>query len=265
MKRIIVFCDGTGNDQINAKNPTNIRIMYENLKLSDSDKVVYFPGVGVDFTETLNKKILDSALAMSFNYIIKEVYSFISTNYAPGDEIYLFGFSRGSAAVRSLSNFIRTYGLNRDGHIIKQSFKDYQNGCKSLGSAAALEDNEVKFSFATEKDGSNPLHNNVKQPTIKFIGIFDTVHGLKDEEFRQHDFSYHRGFHERFCHLMASNITSNYHNLPFGPLEINSDAQTLPLPLLGRAGGQSKVVCQLLYIYTLNLSNNNGTLLQLLF
>jgi hypothetical protein len=193
-KRIIVFCDGTGNDQLVAASPTNIRIMYEHIIPNDNDIICYFPGVGVDFTAEPNSSSLridDSIKAKSFNYIIKNAYSFISRNYKDGDEIYLFGFSRGSAAVRSLSNFIRTCGLHHHGQNINVLFEIYQ-----------------KFPKDLQKTAESAI-------TITFMGIFDTVPGLTDSDIKEHDFTFHEGFHKRYCHLMASDITSNYHNLPF--------------------------------------------------
>jgi uncharacterized protein (DUF2235 family) len=36
-------------------------------------------------------------------------------NYAPGDQLYLFGFSRGAYTVRSLAGLIRNSGILRRG------------------------------------------------------------------------------------------------------------------------------------------------------
>jgi uncharacterized protein (DUF2235 family) len=36
-------------------------------------------------------------------------------NYAPGDRLYLFGFSRGAYTVRSLAGLIRNSGILRRG------------------------------------------------------------------------------------------------------------------------------------------------------
>jgi len=43
--------------------------------------------------------------------IIREAYSFICTNYIFGDEIFLFGFSRGAFVVRKLSDLINEVGV----------------------------------------------------------------------------------------------------------------------------------------------------------
>lgn len=42
---------------------------------------------------------------------VREAYSFIANNYHFGDEIYIFGFSRGAYTARSLAGFINEVGL----------------------------------------------------------------------------------------------------------------------------------------------------------
>jgi hypothetical protein len=60
---------------------------------------------------------------------IREVYSFISANYTPGDEIILIGFSRGAFTARSVSGMIRDIGLlTRKGmSSFYAIFKDQEN------------------------------------------------------------------------------------------------------------------------------------------
>jgi len=42
---------------------------------------------------------------------IAEAYRFLVFNYTPGDEIYIFGFSRGAFPARSLGGLIRKCGI----------------------------------------------------------------------------------------------------------------------------------------------------------
>lgn len=46
-RRIIVFCDGTKNDQISSKAPTNIALMHQYLEPNERDVVLYYKGIGV--------------------------------------------------------------------------------------------------------------------------------------------------------------------------------------------------------------------------
>jgi len=42
---------------------------------------------------------------------VEEAYAFIAHNYCPGDEIYLFGFSRGAYTARMVAMFIGELGV----------------------------------------------------------------------------------------------------------------------------------------------------------
>src|SRR5262245_52407990 len=116
-KKLIVCCDGTWNRADQEKNgepcPTNVvRIAYRIAKRDgDVPQIVYYDqGVGtgnkVDhytggaFGEGLEDNIYDS-------------YRFLVGNYEPGDELFLFGFSRGAFTARSLAGMIRKCGILR--------------------------------------------------------------------------------------------------------------------------------------------------------
>jgi uncharacterized protein (DUF2235 family) len=43
--------------------------------------------------------------------IVREVYCFLSNNYDVGDEIFLFGFSRGVYIARAIAGLISKLGL----------------------------------------------------------------------------------------------------------------------------------------------------------
>ncbi len=60
---------------------------------------------------------------------IREGYSFIATNYVPGDEIILIGFSRGAFTARSIGGMIQDIGLlSREGMAdFYAIFKDVEN------------------------------------------------------------------------------------------------------------------------------------------
>jgi uncharacterized protein (DUF2235 family) len=42
---------------------------------------------------------------------VKRAYAFLSLNYEPGDEIYLFGFSRGAYTARALGGLVTSTGI----------------------------------------------------------------------------------------------------------------------------------------------------------
>jgi dipeptidyl aminopeptidase/acylaminoacyl peptidase len=61
--------------------------------------VHYHNGVGSD--GDFVRKVLGGAIGLGLKKIIQQVYEYIVTDYASGDELYIFGFSRGAYAARA--------------------------------------------------------------------------------------------------------------------------------------------------------------------
>lgn len=61
--------------------------------------------------------------------IVREGYSFIATNYLPGDEIFIFGFSRGAFSARSIAGLIDQIGIltNEGLPYLPEIFRDVQH------------------------------------------------------------------------------------------------------------------------------------------
>jgi len=105
MKRLIFFFDGTSNI-IEAVHPTNV----VNIATSIADKdrkgrqqVIYYDeGVG----STKEDKISGGAFGKGLHRNILEAYKFLTLNYQPDDEIFIFGFSRGAFTARSFAGLI---------------------------------------------------------------------------------------------------------------------------------------------------------------
>jgi uncharacterized protein (DUF2235 family) len=122
MKRLIVCCDGTWQ-KLKSEYPTNVvkiaqGILPSSRKDGIAQIVFYDEGVGTDIVDDdsifswVNTvlRVIGGAFGSGINNDIQEAYRFLSLNYEPGDEIYLFGFSRGSFTVRSLAGLINCSG-----------------------------------------------------------------------------------------------------------------------------------------------------------
>ena len=119
MKNIIILCDGTGNEI--SENISNVLKLYRCLRKTDKTEprqmVFYDPGVGTlarpdpwrklaqDFTA-----ILGLATGYGLDDKVLQSYLFLVHNYRPGDQIFLFGFSRGAYTVRVLAGLIHKVG-----------------------------------------------------------------------------------------------------------------------------------------------------------
>lgn len=71
--------------------------------------IYYHNGVGTD--GGLFDKIVAGATGVNISDHIRECYGFLCNNWQPGDEIFLFGFSRGAYTARAISSLIHDVGL----------------------------------------------------------------------------------------------------------------------------------------------------------
>ena len=124
MKRIAIFIDGTWN-RPGAEHPTNVVRLARSVAKSAPDgtaqHVIYMPGVGHGQGNTKLGRIVDrafgGALGWGLDQIIADVYRQLVFAYEPGDELMIFGFSRGAFAARSLAGLIRSAGIAPPRHL----------------------------------------------------------------------------------------------------------------------------------------------------
>jgi uncharacterized protein (DUF2235 family) len=81
------------------------------LSADDFEQIVlYIDGVGATETNTLNH-VFDGLTGNGLVDRMFNAYSFVVKNWRKGDEIYLFGFSRGAYEARVVCSLIGKYGL----------------------------------------------------------------------------------------------------------------------------------------------------------
>ena len=115
MKRLVLCCDGAWNSADQERNgvptPTNVvKLAYRVAKRDGATlQVIYYDqGVG---TGNFFDRLTGGAFGDGVEANIYDAYRFLIGNYEPGDEIYLFGFSRGAYTVRSIGGMIRKCGI----------------------------------------------------------------------------------------------------------------------------------------------------------
>lgn len=117
-------------------------------------------------------KVLDSMLGLSFHDHIIAGYTFIMRYYKTGDDIYIFGFSRGAYSARFLAEMLKNVGLLSRGNeeMIRFAWRTYEKyeRATKLARRQQLEHymKEFKATFC---------RNNVN---ITFLGLFDTVNSV---------------------------------------------------------------------------------------
>lgn len=184
-KNIVLASDGTGNSA-GKKNDTNVwRICLAVDRLDAKDdqgqplEQVFFydDGVGTESFKPL--RLLTGAFGVGVSENIRDLYASLVRAYEPGDQIYLFGFSRGAFTVRSLAGLILRCGVVNKRECasdddlrskVKLAFQRYRESYykKQPGLAAAFKaDHGVPVTDATG--------NKTKDVPIQFIGVWDTV------------------------------------------------------------------------------------------
>src|SRR5690606_17210148 len=115
MKRLVICCDGTWNradqEEDDIPCPTNVVKIAFRIAKRDGDipQLVYYDeGVG---TGNSLDRVTGGAFGRGLEENIHQAYRFLIANYEPGDEIFLFGFSRGAFTARSLGGMIRKCGI----------------------------------------------------------------------------------------------------------------------------------------------------------
>ncbi len=159
-KNIVVFSDGTGQEGGKGFN-TNVYKLFNMIEDRTEKQVSFYDrGLGTGW-----RKISGNVSGVGIAENIQECYEFIFNNYIAGDNIFLFGFSRGATTVRSLSSFIHYFGIlpKSRPELIRQAYKIYK-----------IEDDVERKQAAN--DFLSRHHN--QWCKILFVGVWDTVDAL---------------------------------------------------------------------------------------
>jgi len=159
-KNIVIFSDGTGQEGGQGNN-TNVYKLFNMVEDRTHNQVAFYDrGLGTGW-----RKISGNAVGAGISKNILECYQFIFENYNAGDQIFLFGFSRGATTVRSLSGFIHMFGIlpKSRPELIKAAYKIYKIENKRKRNRKAAE-------FVNR--------NHTMWAKIQFLGVWDTVTAL---------------------------------------------------------------------------------------
>jgi len=197
MKNIVICCDGTGNEI--SENISNVLKLYRCLRKTGKTEppqvVFYDPGVGTlarpdpwrkAWQDTIT--ILGLATGYGLDDNVLAGYEFLVNNYEEGDDIYLFGFSRGAYTVRVLAGLIHKVGLvspqqvNLAGAGLT-AYKQFSGSNVQPDPGLAP---QQSGDGADEADPVGPVTKDdqaaqfarilsARWPTIRFVGVWDTV------------------------------------------------------------------------------------------
>ena len=191
MKRLVIFCDGTWN-RMSAEHPTNVLIGAQLVLPADAvgiQQVTYYDeGVGTIGPKAI--KLLQGAFGWGLLEKIEAAYRFLIFNYEPGDEIYIFGFSRGAYTARSLAGLIRKCGIvpRAEAGRIREILDFYKDTATKPDSDEAQRRRmawspnvilkEADRQWRLEHGGDPAVVAAAKPLTVKYLGVWDTVGAL---------------------------------------------------------------------------------------
>lgn len=119
----MVLLDGTGN-RIDIQ-PSYIARMLPLLDQPPDRQLCHYdhgvgtvgrPGVLFEW-QNLPARLLGLAFGWGTRITVERAYRFLCEHHRPGDDIYLFGFSRGAYAARLLAAMVHRYGLLPPQHL----------------------------------------------------------------------------------------------------------------------------------------------------
>lgn len=175
MKHLALFLDGTWADPSSA---TNVSILHDLVAPYDAQgneqRPEYNPGVGTGWGEKLRGGMFGFGLMRN----VTEAYTWLAENYADGDRIYLFGYSRGAFTARSVAGVIARCGLARepDPETIERLSARYRrrDAVTPIVRLSWLSDDERR----ALPDEDRWVLQHSRRVDVHFIGVWDTVGSL---------------------------------------------------------------------------------------
>jgi hypothetical protein len=158
----VILLDGTLST-LDPGQETNIGLIYQLLRSQPaSTHLSLYYEAGVQWH--MWRDTASVAMGRGINRQIRRAYGWLASRYRPGDRIFLFGYSRGAYAARSLAGLIDQVGLLSSDcateRNVQLAYRYYQRG----GTSAFIPAFRRKFCR--------------ERAEIEMIGVFDTVKAL---------------------------------------------------------------------------------------
>ncbi len=221
MRRLVVLFDGTWNK---VQTHTNVERLWRLVAPVDGggrEQICkYVVGVGV---APGIKHLLGGAFGLGLSDNVQQGYQWLSEQWRDGDEIWLFGFSRGAYTARSLGGLIRKCGLLKPDAqarvaraAVDQAYGLYRNDLHP--------DDPQMVAFRAA---------NSREAGIRFIGVWDTVGALGIPEvgswfpFARSRYAFHDTELSKIVQYAYQALALDEHRADFAPTKWTRPAQTL--------------------------------------
>jgi uncharacterized protein (DUF2235 family) len=173
-KRLALYLDGTWNQVSDNTNVWRFRALFSPASADGCEQRAYYStGLGTKFGERISGGMFGAGIDTA----ITSAYEWLMEHYAPGDDIFIFGFSRGAYTARSLSGFVSKCGLLQSGAPlgVNQLFMRYRHPKQRTIRELIDAQQQGQTGFSHEEGWMLKFAQAVP---IKFIGVFDTVGAL---------------------------------------------------------------------------------------
>ena len=193
MKRLIFCFDGTWN-KLDAPNPTNVVFTAESITPTVQtaqggvEQIIHYDeGVGTSKCE----RVLGGLAGYGLSKNLLDAYRFLIFNYSIGDEIYVFGFSRGAYSARSFVGMVRNCGILQRKYAGKSTdaLKLYQSR-KPDDKPDSVQTNRFRQKYGIKvcvsdiedewktQNVEGYKKGGFERLKIKYLGVWDTVGAL---------------------------------------------------------------------------------------
>ena len=184
MKRLVVCCDGTWNKP-DSQTITNVEKIARTVQsdprvtVGAYQLVYYISGVGAGSYAA--DRLLGGAFGFGLFHNVIACYRFLAQNYESGDEIFIFGFSRGAYTARSVAGMVGRVGL-----VTKVSLVE-----ERLPAAVHMYQRTDMPDGAFGSSVDEFKHDHCHRAKVNFLGVFDTVGALGVPGFMRHAPRFH--------------------------------------------------------------------------
>ncbi|MET4351904.1 uncharacterized protein (DUF2235 family) [Bradyrhizobium sp. RT9b] len=166
-KRLAIFLDGTLNSVDTNTNVWRMRALCASKGADGQPQLIYY-SIGVNgFWGGIFGQGLDENIRLAYEWLIE--------NYNDGDEIFIFGFSRGAYTARSLAGLIAIDGILKAGSPISitELFERYKKGDEE--SIWTLKEKEAANDIGLLTTQEKWLLKYSQPAKVKVVGVWDTV------------------------------------------------------------------------------------------
>jgi uncharacterized protein (DUF2235 family) len=175
-KRLALFLDGTWNVVADNTNVWRMKTLCAPTGTDGMPQLIYYnPGVGTQF----GYKIRGGAFGYGLDDVVIDAYEWLIDHYEAGDEIFIFGYSRGAYSARSLAGLVAKCGLLSPGAPlgVKQIYARYRLGSEARTLWAMHAEQEAGRAGPLSLEEQWMLKYSMRV-RITFVGVWETVGSL---------------------------------------------------------------------------------------